>query len=270
MSELRVEDFRVEPGTAVHLDRIASCVGEKEKKAEAKEETVRLQQRMLELQELLYAEGSRAVLIVLQAMDAAGKDSAIRRCFGPLNPHRCSTTSFKQPTESERAQDFLWRIHQHVPRRGTIAIFNRSHYEDILVPRVKMGMRRGQRERRYGHIVDFERLLVDEGTVILKFYLHVSKDYQRERLLRRLHRDDKRWKFQPGDLEERKWWDKYMATYQEIFQHCSTERAPWYIVPSERRWYRDLVIVTALASTLESMDLQLPVPSFDYRDSDIV
>jgi PPK2 family polyphosphate:nucleotide phosphotransferase len=270
MSEIRVADYRVEPGAGLRLSRVPSRVGQPHEKNTAKEKTIRLQQRMLELQELLYAQGTRAVLIVLQAMDAAGKDSTIRRCFGPLNPHRCATAGFKQPTHVEQAHDFLWRIHQRVPPRGTIGIFNRSHYEDILVPRVKTGMDKQARERRYGHINAFERLLTDEGTVIVKFYLHVSKDYQRQRLLRRLHREDKRWKFQPCDLEERKRWDDYIAAYEEILEHCSTGQAPWYVVPSERRWYRDLVIATVLTRTLETMNPRLPVPSYDYQDSDIV
>ncbi len=261
------EPFRVKG--PVSLVRIPGRAGEDHDKAAAKEAVKGLTARMAQLQEILHASRSHAVLIVLQAMDAAGKDSTIRRCFGALNPQRCTTASFKQPTGREKRHDFLWRVHRKIPGRGTIGIFNRSHYEDVLVARVDGLVSRETWEKRYEHINRFERLLADESTVILKFYLHVSKDYQKRRLLRRLRRPDKRWKFNAADLEERKRWDDYMRAYEDLFSRCAAEWAPWYIIPSERRWYRDALICTVVTRTLERLNLRLPEPDIDPSSFDL-
>ena len=221
---------------------------------------------MQDLQERLYAESRRSVLLVLQAMDTAGKDSSIREVTDGLNPQGCRVWSFKAPSSEERAHDFLWRVHARAPKQGMIAIFNRSHYEDVLIARVKNLAPPDLIEARYGHINAFERLLADHGTRIVKVMLHVSKEYQLERLKRRLERPDKHWKFNPADLAERERWDAYMRAYEVAMERCSTDYAPWYVVPAERRWFRDLVLTQLLRETLEDMDPQYPAPAFDPAD----
>ena len=217
-------------------------------------------------QERLYAEGKQSLLIVLQAMDAGGKDSTIRKVFEDLNPQGCRIWGFKAPSAEERAHDFLWRIHDHTPVKGNIVVFNRSHYEDVLIARVHGLAPPDLIEKRYGHINDFERMLADHGTRILKFMLHISKDYQLERFRRRLRRPDKHWKFNPADVEERKRWDEYMDAYQTALRRCSTPWAPWYVVPAEERWFRNLVISQIVRDALEDMNPQYPPPDFDPAD----
>lgn len=219
-----------------------------------------------DLQERLYAEGRQSLLVVLQAMDAGGKDSTIRKVFGPLNPQGVRVWNFKAPTPEELAHDFLWRVHRRTPAAGYIGVFNRSHYEDVLIARVKGLAPPDEIERRYEHINAFERLLRDRGTRVVKVMLHISKDYQLGRLRRRLERPDKHWKFDPGDLAERARWDDYMAAFEIALQRCSTEDAPWYVVPAEERWFRDLVVSQLLRETLEAMDPQYPAPTFDPAD----
>lgn len=255
----------VRPGERVQLTQRSSKVDGSLDKAAAKAKVRKLQECLRHQQRLLHAGGEHAVLIVLQAMDAAGKDSAVRRCFGPLNPRSCRATSFAAPSEEELAHDFLWRVHRAVPARGDITIFNRSHYEDVLIGRVKGLVPARTWRKRYAHINAFEQLLADEGVIILKFYLHVSKGYQKERLARRLRKPDKHWKFDPDDLEEREYWDDYMAAYEEVFARCSKAHAPWYIVPAERRWYRDLVVVQTLVNALAALDLDWPRPELDLQ-----
>ena len=239
---------------------------EKTHKKEAKALLGQNQERLDELQERLYAESKQSVLLVLQAMDTAGKDSTIRKVVGDVNPQGCLVTSFKAPSNEERAHDFLWRVHEHAPPKGYIGIFNRSHYEDVLIVRVHGWAPPGLIEKRYDHINAFEKLLADHGTRIVKVMLYVSKDYQLERLRRRLRRPDKHWKFNPGDLKERKRWDDYMEAYQIVLRRCSTPYAPWYVIPAEQRWFRDLVISQLLVDTLEAMDPQFPEPSFNPAD----
>ncbi len=224
------------------------------------------QKRLDDLQERLFAEGEQSLLLVLQAMDTAGKDSTIRKVMGDVNPQGCQVTSFKAPSKEELAHDFLWRIHDHAPPKGMIGIFNRSHYEDVLIVRVHGWASPEVIEQRYGHIKAFEKLLADHGTRIIKVMLNVSKDYQRERLRRRLQRPDKHWKFNPGDLKERALWDDYMAAYEIALQRCSTDYAPWYVIPAENRWFRDLIISQLLVDTLEAMNPQFPEPDFDPAD----
>ena len=211
-----------------------------------------------ELQFKLYAEGKRSLLIVLQAMDAGGKDGTIRKVFGDLNPQGVHVTSFKAPTSDELAHDFLWRIHEHTPAKGMIGIFNRSHYEDVLIVRVNEWIDKKECERRYRQINEFERMLTEHGTTILKFYLHISKDEQKKRFIERLEDPEKKWKFCKGDLDTRKQWDDYMLQFGEVFRNTSTKRAPWYVVPANNKRYRNLVISTIVRETLEEMDPKFP------------
>ncbi len=219
--------------------------------------------RLDDLQERLYAERKQSLLIILQAMDGAGKDSTIEHVCGGLNPQGVRVWNFGKPTEKELAHDFLWRIHKRTPAAGYIGVFNRSHYEDVLIVRVHGWASPDVIERRYAHINHFESLLADSGTRVIKIMLHVSKEYQLERMRRRLEKPDKHWKFNPADLTERARWDEYMAAFETALARCSTETAPWYVIPGEERWFRDLVVSQLLVETLEAMDPQYPEPSFD-------
>lgn len=269
IDEQEIERYRVKPGGEVDLGRYETRGGDPGDKEDAAKEVSALLGRLGELVESLYVDGRYSVLVIVQAMDAAGKDSTIRRCFGALNPMRCTTAQFRNPTDEEKAHDFLWRIHRCVPARGTIGIFNRSQYEDVLAVRVKELAPRRTVNHRYGHINAFEEMLHDEGTRIVKVYLHVSKEYQRRRLQRRVERPDKRWKFSENDLEERRLWGDYIAAYEQALSRCSTTAAPWYIVPSERRWYRDLVICSVMVRMLESLDLKYPSRDIDPAEIDV-
>jgi PPK2 family polyphosphate:nucleotide phosphotransferase len=222
--------------------------------------------RIEQLQEVLYAQGTHRLLVVLQATDTGGKDSTIRRVFEGVNPQGVKVASFKQPTDEELAHDFLWRVHRHVPGDGEITIFNRSHYEDVLAARVHGIVSPEVWGRRYDHINAFERLLTDEGTRIVKFFLHISKDEQRERLQARLDDPTKHWKFSRGDLGERRRWDEYREAYTAMLERTSTAWAPWHVVPADRKWYRDLVVSSVLIRALESMDLRYPEPTDDLTD----
>jgi PPK2 family polyphosphate:nucleotide phosphotransferase len=205
-------------------------------------------------------------LIILQGMDTSGKDGTVKHVMSGLNPLGCHAVSFKAPTTKERAHDFLWRVHQEVPAKGYIGIFNRSHYEDVLVPRVHDQISDKEAERRFREIRDFERTLNDSGTTILKFFLHISKEEQRERLEARVKDPEKRWKFTLNDLAERKHWAKYQKMYEEAISATSTEDAPWHIVPANRKWYRNLVVADIVVQVLEGMDLKIPKasPEIDF------
>ncbi len=215
-------------------------------------------ERIAERQRLLYADGKHAVLVVLQGRDAGGKDGTIRTVFGGVNPQGCEVTSFKAPTDIERRHDFLWRVHAHTPALGMIGIFNRSHYEELLHERVRLELPKKEWSRRYRQINDFERLLVESGTVILKFLLHVSRDEQRKRLLDRLHDPKKGWKFNPGDLEDRERWDGFTKGYRGLLANTSTDRAPWYVVPADDKKVRSMLVARTVADTLDALDLQYP------------
>jgi PPK2 family polyphosphate:nucleotide phosphotransferase len=215
-------------------------------------------QRLQELQERLYAESERSVLVVLQAMDAGGKDGTIRHVFRGLNPLGVRVRAFKAPTEEELGHDFLWRIHQHTPRDGELTVFNRSHYEDVLIVRVRDLVPEDVWRRRYDHIRNFEEALTDAGTTVVKLMLHISKDEQRQRLQSRIDHPKKRWKFNPGDLAERERWDDYQQAYEEALRETSTEAAPWYCIPADRKWYRNWAVLRILVETLEEMDPQWP------------
>jgi PPK2 family polyphosphate:nucleotide phosphotransferase len=214
--------------------------------------------RMAELQELMYAEGKHALLIVLQAMDAGGKDSTIRHVMDGFNPQGCHVASFGVPTELERGHDFLWRVHPHAPPLGQVSIFNRSHYEDVLIVRVNELVPKEVWQARYDHINHFEKLLVDSGVTILKFYLHISMEEQKERFLERLARPDKNWKFNPADLDTRAQWGDYMRAFEGVFERCNHPWAPWYVVPANRKWYRNLVVSTVIVEAMEKMDMRYP------------
>ncbi|MCI0425265.1 MAG: polyphosphate kinase 2 family protein [Actinobacteria bacterium] len=216
--------------------------------------------RLAELQRHLWAEGQRAVLVVLQAMDTGGKDGTIRHVFSGVNPQGVRVWSFGAPTELELAHDYLWRVHLRTPERGTITIFNRSHYEDVIVVRVRGLVPEERWARRFEHIRQFERMLADEGTVIVKVFINISKEEQRVRLQKRLDDPEKRWKFRRGDLDDRRLWDPFQTAYEEAVTQTSTEYAPWYVVPGDRKWYRNLVVSSILVRTLEQMDPRLPPP----------
>ena len=230
---------------------------------EAKAVLKKLQQKLNRHQEVLYAESRRSLLVVLQAMDTGGKDGTIRHVFEGVNPQGVRVASFKKPTSEELAHDFLWRVHKQTPDQGEIVIFNRSHYEDVLVVRVHNLAPEEVWSKRYEHINDFERLLVDEGTTILKFFLYIDLDEQKERFQARLDEPDKHWKFNPADLEERKLWPDYVRAYEDAISKTSTEWAPWTIVPANRKWYRNLVVGTVIVETLEGLNMQYPEVEFD-------
>lgn len=224
-----------------------------------------LNKEIEDLQELLYAEGKKRLLVVLQAMDTGGKDGTIRAVFEGVNPQGVRVASFKVPTWLELSHDYLWRVHSQTPRKGEIVIFNRSHYEDVLAVRVLNLMPEEVWSKRYQHIREFERLLVDEGTVILKFYLNIDLEEQARRFLARLEEPSKNWKFNPGDLDDRALWDDYMLAYEDLLNKTSTEWAPWYVIPSNNKWYRNLLIATIVRDTLVGMNMQYPVPPADLE-----
>jgi PPK2 family polyphosphate:nucleotide phosphotransferase len=213
-----------------------------------------------ELQKRLFAEGERAVLLVLQAMDAGGKDGVLREVLTGLNPAGISVRSFGVPSEEDLAHDYLWRVHRHTPARGQIGVFNRSHYEDVLAVRVRQLVPEERWRRRYDHIVRFERVLADEGTAVVKVFLHVSKDEQRARMQDRIDSPDERWKFRRGDLDDRARWDDYMAAYEEALARTSRPDAPWYVVPADRKWVRNLCVANILHDVLSRLDPRYPAP----------
>ncbi len=257
---LDTKPYLVIPGTAADLGSRdpRSKRGFDGGKAEGKAELGPLNARLGELQTRLWAESERKLLVVLQAMDTGGKDGTIRHVFKGVNPQGVRVWGFGVPSESELAHDYLWRVHRRTPANGEITIFNRSHYEDVLVVRVKRLAPEETWRRRFGHIVEFERILVDEGTTLVKLYLHISKDEQRQRLQARLAESDKRWKFDVGDLDDRALWHDYIAAYEEALTLTSTEHAPWHVVPADRKWYRNLVVSSILIQTLEEMDPRYP------------
>lgn len=249
--------------------RLASIKSDDDQRVNEDDARKRLQKNLDDLQEFqerLYAEGKQSLLLVLQAMDTGGKDSTIRKIANDLNPQGCQVTGFKVPSDEELSHDFLWRVHDHAPPAGHIGIFNRSHYEDVLIVRVHELAPAALIEKRYRHINEFERMLHDHGTRIIKIMLHISKDYQLSRLRRRLERPDKHWKFNPSDLKERDRWDEYMAAYEVMLNRCSTKYAPWYVIPAEKRWFRNVVISEILIDAFEEMDPQYPDPAFDVKD----
>ncbi|MBI9045545.1 MAG: polyphosphate kinase 2 family protein [Anaerolineaceae bacterium] len=227
-------------------------------KSEGKKHLLELNNELEILQEALFAEGKHKLLIVLQGMDTSGKDGTIRHVFEGVNPQGVKVASFGVPTKNELAHDYLWRVHNKTPKKGEIVIFNRSHYEDVLVVRVHKLVEKSVWQRRFEHINAFEKLLADEGTTILKFFLHINPEEQKERLQARLDDPSKHWKFNPNDLNERKLWADYTKAYEDVLAKTSTSYAPWYIVPANRKWYRNLVIAQTLIDTLKGFNIQFP------------
>ena len=235
-------------------------------KEEAKAELEKLNDKLEALQELLYVEHKHPVLIILQGMDTSGKDSVIRHVFEGVNPAGVRVASFKPPTAEEQDHDFLWRVHKQVPAKGELVIFNRSHYEEVLVVRVRKLAPPETWKQQFDQIIDFERMLAENGTTILKFYLHIDLDEQKKRLQERLDDPTKQWKFDPVDLNDRKHWAEFMKAYDDVLNKTSTEYAPWYIVPSNHKWYRDLIISSVLVDTLEGLHMKYPKPKIDLEN----
>jgi PPK2 family polyphosphate:nucleotide phosphotransferase len=260
---MQTERYRVLPGTKVRLRDHDPDDDGGVPKADGRLHTLGLRDELGRLQEMLYADGRHKVLVILQAIDAGGKDGTIRAVFEGVNPQGVSVASFKRPTDDELAHDFLWRIHHHTPRRGHLTIFNRSHYEDVLVVRVHGLVPQSQWQKRYEHIVTFENMLVDEGTTVLKFFLHISKDEQRMRQQSRIDDPTKRWKFASADIEERKHWDAYQEAFEAMLHRTSTDVAPWYVIPANRKWYRNLLVSQVLVDTLRGLNLHYPEPEDD-------
>jgi PPK2 family polyphosphate:nucleotide phosphotransferase len=257
--------YRVKPRSRVRLsehdpDDTGSYQKTDEGKAVAKHETERRVARLSRLQERLYANGNRSLLIVLQGMDTSGKDGTIRNVMTGVNPQGCKVVSFKAPSHEDLARDFLWRVHREVPAKGFIGIFNRSHYEDVLITRVHGWVSDRVAKRRFDQIRAFEEMLVENGTAVLKFFLHISKKEQKKRLEARIHDPEKRWKWNSGDLEERSLWEKYMRAFEDVISSTSTEEAPWFIVPADRKWFRNLVVADRVLNALEAMKLKQPPP----------
>ena len=251
--------YRVHPGVPISLANLNPNASENyKKKKHVEKELEQQRQRLKDLQDRLYAEHKRSLLIVLQAMDTGGKDGTIKHVFGGLNPQGCQVWSFKKPSDEELNHDFLWRYHQRTPQRGMISIFNRSHYEDVLVVRVKQLVPENVWRERYHLINEFEHMLTLNNISVIKFFLHISKDEQKRRLESRLQDPDKHWKFSSNDLKERVFWDDYQAAFEDMINNCSTAHAPWYVVPANNKWYRNLVVARTIADTLEAMNPQYP------------
>jgi len=258
------KSYRVEPGRRIHLDDIDPDGRDGLlDKQEAEPLIQHYADRLRDLQYRLYAESGRSLLICLQALDAGGKDGTIRHVLGYMNPQGCRVQAFKQPTPEEQGHDFLWRAHRAVPARGEVVIFNRSYYEDVLVTRVHGMIDEKTCERRFDAIQQFEHHLSEHGTHILKFYLHISKEEQLQRLRRRLDDPNRWWKVTESDFLERKYWKNYQSAFEDVFYHCSSKAAPWFIVPSNQKWYRNLIVSRVVVEYLESMDLKLPEPTAD-------
>lgn len=256
--------LRVRPGAAVRLkdfdpDDTRFAPGDKD---ETLARSDKLTDRLGELQELLFAEHQRKLLVILQGMDTSGKDGTVRHVMRGVSPQSVRVVSFKKPADVELAHDFLWRVHTQVPAAGEIGIFNRSHYEDVLVVRVHNLVPEDVWRKRYRQINDFERMLAETGTVILKFFLHISREEQRERLQARVDDPTKRWKFEHGDLNERKRWDDYRAAYEEALEKTSTSHAPWMIVPANKKWLRNYIVAKTMVETLEKLGMKYPVRQF--------
>ncbi|WP_034386231.1 PPK2 family polyphosphate kinase [Deinococcus sp. YIM 77859] len=257
-----LDRYRVSPGRRVRLSEWRTDDDGGLRKEDGEVWLSGLQQRLAELQERLYAESRQALLIVLQARDAGGKDGTVKQVIGAFNPNGVRVSNFKVPTEEERAHDFLWRVHAQTPRLGMIGVFNRSHYEDVLVTRIHRAISDQAAQERLTHIRAFEALLTSSGTRVVKFYLHISPEEQKKRLMARLQNPSKHWKFNPGDLQDRAKWAEYTAAYEDALT-TSTSAAPWYIIPADRKWFRNLLVSLVLVQVLEDMKPQYPAPSFD-------
>lgn len=259
-----IKKFRVKPGSKVRLSEIDPDFSDKdEDKKSSVEKIVKLQEQMNVMQYRLFAEQKRSLLVVLQALDAGGKDGTIRHVFGTMNPQGCRVAGFKQPSAEELSHDFLWRIEHQSPKRGEVVVFNRSHYEDVLVVRVHNLVHKDVWKERYEQINDFEHRLAANGTQILKFFLHISKEEQLERFKDRLDDPERHWKISEADYSERKYWDDYQAAYEDAIERCSSHDAPWFVIPSDHKWFRNLAISKIVTETMENLDIELPAPHVD-------
>jgi PPK2 family polyphosphate:nucleotide phosphotransferase len=259
--------FMVKPGAKVRLSKIdPSYTGKHESREEAAPSITKHLQRMEKLQYLLYADGDKSLLVVLQALDAAGKDGVVRHVFSGMNPQGTAVFGFKQPSKEELAHDFLWRAHIRAPTKGEVVIFNRSHYEDVLVVRVHKLVPQSVWSKRYDLINDFEKLLTENGTRILKFYLHISPQEQLARFAQRLDDPERNWKISESDYSERKLWPEYVAAYEDVFTLTSTKPAPWFVIPANHKWFRDLAVSQIIADTMEDMGLKLPAAQVNIAD----
>ena len=259
--------FRVEPDSKPKLDKVdPGYHGKQESEDEAKQEIEACKQKLFKQQTLLYAEHKHSALVVLQALDAGGKDGTIKHVFSALNPEGVHVASFKQPTPPELAHDFLWRIHPHAPGKGEIAIFNRSHYEDVLVTRVHKLIDKRTWTERYKRIREFEALLIENGTTVIKFFLHISKEEQLARFAQRLDDPHRNWKISESDYSERELWDDYIEAFEDAIDATSTKHAPWYVIPSNHKWFRNLAVSQIMADTMADLKLAYPKPTVDLDD----
>jgi len=257
--------LKVRPGSRLALHERDADRALGWRKEDAEQVLERNRQRLHELQYKLYADGRYAVLVVLQGIDASGKDGALRHVISAFNPQGCTVTAFKQPSALEQRHDYLWRVHANAPPRGTVGVFNRSHYESVLVERVDGIVPQKVWDKRYGEINDFERLLIANDVHIVKLFLHISKDEQLRRFEDRLHDAAKQWKFEPGDLTERKKWPHYRAAFEDMLARCSTPHAPWYCIPADRKWLRNLAVSQILREEMEGLPLRFPKPKYDPK-----
>lgn len=263
-----VKKFIVEPGSKIRLKNFdPGYHGKHESRKEALPEIQKHIQEMQQLQYLMYAERNHSLLIVLQGLDAAGKDGVVRHVLTGMNPAGCVAVGFKQPTPEELAHDFLWRVHPHVPAKGSVAIFNRSHYEDVLVVRVHQLVPEKVWSKRYDEINEFEKLIAKQNnTTILKFFLHISKEEQLARFAKRLDNPARQWKISESDYKERDYWSNYTEAFEDVLNKTSTEGAPWFVIPSNHKWYRDLAISQIIARTMEEMNMQFPKPTVNLAE----
>ncbi len=266
------ETYVVKPESKVKLDAIDTRDHSlyKAGKDHHHDELHECREELSELQGMMYAEGKNKLLVIFQAMDTGGKDGCVNTVFGQVDPVGLRVHSFKKPTEVELARDYLWRIHQHVPEKGMISVFNRSYYEDIIAVKVKNIYPESVWSKRYRHVVEFERMLAEEGTKIIKIFLHISKDEQKERLQARLDDPSKHWKFNPGDLSDRALWDDFMMEYETMIAKTSTTYAPWFIVPADRKWYRNLVVSQIIIDALKSLNMSYPKPDWNPSEMKVI
>jgi PPK2 family polyphosphate:nucleotide phosphotransferase len=261
-----IEEFRVTAGKRVRLKDFDPAFKGKYSRSRALHKTEELCATMGELQQKLFAERKRSLLVCLQALDAGGKDGVVKHVIASMNPDGCDVANFKEPTPEELAHDFLWRVEAKTPKRGEVAIFNRSHYEDVLIVRVHNLVPKEVWSKRYDLINDFERRLALNGTRLLKFFLHISKEEQLKRFERRLDDPTKRWKISESDYTERECWDDYVRAYEDALARCNTVDAPWFVIPADHKWFRDLVVSEIIVTTLESMNIQMPEPTVNIED----
>ena len=263
------ERYCHKPGKKLKLDALDTnekTLAEDLSKEESYESFDLLRDELQQLQKMLYAQNKHRVLVVIQAMDTGGKDGCIKHVFSRVDPQGLNVVPFKKPSEKELAHDFLWRIHKEAPQNGHLTIFNRSHYEDIIAVRVKELYPESVWSKRYQHVLDFERMLAEEGTTIVKIFLHISKDEQKARLQSRLDNADKYWKFNPDDLKDRARWDEFQEVYEDVIEKTSAKHAPWYVIPADRKWYRNLCVARILVDTLKGLEMNFPEPTWKPGD----